>query len=172
MGPDMSEPDVNARIEDDEAETGRLRRDLNEARQQGVRLLADFENLRRRAGREQGLARQQGKCEVLRALLPVLDAFDRALEMGSTDPRFYEGMAATHRLFVEAFRQVGAEPIASEGEPFDPTLHEAGSVADGPGVEPGMVVHETRRGWRLGDELLRPAQVVVSATPESDDSWR
>jgi molecular chaperone GrpE len=85
----MSEPEVDTRTEGD-SETERLRHSLEEARQQGVRLLADFENLRRRTGREQGLARQEGIAEALRALLPVLDAFERALEVGSSDRSFYK----------------------------------------------------------------------------------
>ena len=54
---------------------------------------------------------------------PVLDSFERALAAGSTDPDFYEGMAATHRQFIAALREAGAEPIESVGRPFDPRLH-------------------------------------------------
>ena len=90
---------------------------------------------------------------------------------GSTDPDFYEGVAATHRLFIRALREAGAEPDRERsGRPFDPNVHEAVATVPANGVEPGTVVREVRRGWRLGDALLRPAQVVVVAAREADRS--
>ena len=77
-----------------------------------------------------------------------------------------------HRLFVNALRQAGAEPVESVGRPFDPNLHEAVATAPPDGVKPGTVAREVRRGWRLGDELLRPAQVVVATEPEPSDRRR
>ncbi|HWB16591.1 MAG TPA: nucleotide exchange factor GrpE [Vicinamibacterales bacterium] len=90
-----------------DAEVHRLRCSLDEARKQELRLLADFQNLRRRIAREQGTLKHEGKREALSALLPVLDAFERALKAGSSDRGFYDGMAATHGLFVEALRRLG-----------------------------------------------------------------
>lgn len=166
----MSTPDVDTRLQDD-SEIERLRRSLEDARQEGVRLLADFDNLRRRTGREQGRARQEGKGDVLRLLLPVLDSFDRAIEIGSSDEAFNAGMAATHRLLVDALRAAGAEPVESAGQPFDPRVHEAVATVAATDAGPGTVAREVRRGWRLGDDLLRPAQVVVAVGPEADNPW-
>jgi molecular chaperone GrpE len=106
-------------------------------------------------------------------LLPVLDSLERALQAGSSDREFYDGVAATHRLFVAALREAGAAPIETVGQPFDPSVHEAvAAVPADAGVAPGRVVREVRRGWRLGDELLRPAQVVVATAEEPADQWR
>jgi molecular chaperone GrpE len=103
----------------------------------------------------------------------VLDSLERALAAGSTDRDFYDGVAATHRLFLAALREAGAEPIEGVGQPFDPNLHEAvAAVPADDEVAPGTVVREVRRGWRLGDELLRPAQVVVATAEEPADRWR
>ena len=166
----MSGPDGSSRVAEG-SETEQLRGRLEEAKEQGLRLLADFTNLRRRMEREQDAARHEGKREALGLLLPVLDAFERALEAGSTDGPFYEGMTATHRLFVDGLRAAGAEPIVSVGEPFDPTRHEALATIEVPEAVPGTVTREVRRGWRVGDALLRPSQVVVAAAPEADDRW-
>jgi molecular chaperone GrpE len=81
-------------------------------------------------------------------------------------------MAATHRQFMTALREAGAEPLDSVGQPFDPNVHEAVATAPSESVEPGTVIRELRRGWRLGDELLRPAQVVVAKSPEADGRGR
>lgn len=143
-----------------------------EADDRHLRLLAEFENFRRRAAKEHEAARREGRRSALLPLLAVLDAFERALGAGSTDRDFYEGVAATHRLFLDALREAGAAPIESVGRPFDPNVHEAVATAPADGVPPGTVAREVRRGWRLGNELLRPAQVVVAAAEEPANEWR
>jgi molecular chaperone GrpE len=155
------------------ADAERLRRELGEEQRRLLRLLADFENLRRRVTRDQQAARHEGQRAALLPLLAVLDTLERALAAGSRDADFYEGVAATRRLFVDALREAGAEPTESVNRPFDPTAHEAVATEPADVVAPGTVVRELRRGWRLGDEILRPAQVVVAtATRESDDAWQ
>ena len=102
----------------------------------------------------------------------MLDTLERALAAGSTDPDFYEGVAATHRLFLNALREAGAMPVETVGQPFDPKLHEAIGTVPSDKVEPGTVAREVRRGWRLEDGLLRPAQVVVAKDEEPARPWR
>jgi molecular chaperone GrpE len=150
----------------------RLRRALDDATQGQLRLRADFENFRRRAERERESARLDGRREALLPILAVLDTLERALAAGSTDPDFYEGVAATRRLFTRALREAGAEAVESVGRAFDPQVHEAVATVPSSGVEPGTVAREVRRGWRLGDELLRPAQVVVATDREPAEPWR
>ena len=154
------------------SELERLRRALDEERQQNLRLLADFDNYRRRVARDREAARLDGRCEVLLAILPVLDTLERALAAGSTDQTFYDGVAATYRLFMAALREAGAEPIEALGRRFNPALHEAIGTEWSDAVEPGVIARELRRGWRLGDELLRPAQVVVAARAKDVGAWR
>ena len=150
------------------AEVEQLRHELDEERDRRLRLLAEFDNFRRRAARERESANAEGQRAALRPLLAVLDTLERALAAGSSDRHFYEGVAATHRLFLDALRQAGAEPVESVGRRFDPTVHEAVATVRAEGSPPGTVVQEARRGWRLGGEMLRPAQVVVAAPPEAD----
>ena len=149
-----------------------LRRSLSEQQDRCLRLLADFENFRRRMTREHERTRHEGRRDALLALLPAFDTLERALTAGSTDAPFYDGVGATHRLFLDALRELGAEPVQSEGQPFDPNQHEAIATAPADDVEPGTVTREVRRGWRFGHELLRPAQVVVAARPEVAEPWR
>jgi molecular chaperone GrpE len=153
------------------AEVDRLRRELEGQHDQQLRLRADYENFRRRVGREQETARRAGARSALLPLLPVLDSLERALAAGSVDPEFYEGVVATHRLFLNALREAGADPVASVGERFDPRVHEAVGTVAPDGMAPGTVTREVRRGWRLGHELLRPAQVLVAKGEEADGPW-
>ena len=149
-----------------------LRRSFGEQQERYLRLLAEFEYVRRRMAREHERARHEGRRDALLALLPALDTLERALAAGSTDTPFYEGVVATHRLFLDALRELGVEPVQSEGQPFDPNQHEAVATVPPDDVDPGTVTREVRRGWRFGHELLRPAQVVVAARPEVAEPWR
>ena len=149
-----------------------LRRSFGEQQDRYLRLLAEFENVRRRMAREHERARHEGRRDALLALLPALDTLERALAAGSTDTPFYEGVVATHRLFLDALRELGVEPVQSEGQPFDPNQHEAVATVNADDVDPGTVTREVRRGWTFGHELLRPAQVVVAARPEVAEPWR
>jgi molecular chaperone GrpE len=152
-------------------EVERLRQVLDDEAQRHLRLRADFENLHRRLAQERDAARQDGRRAALLPVLSVLDTLERALAAGSSDPDFYEGVAATHRLFIRALREAGAEAVESVGRAFDPQVHEAVATVPSSGVEPGTVAREVRRGWRVGNELLRPAQVVVATDPEPAE-WR
>jgi molecular chaperone GrpE len=143
-----------------------LRRGLHEEQQRSLGLLADLDNVRRRGAREQQAARREGQRAALLPLLPVLDTLEQALATGSTDPGLYEGVAAAYRLFIAALHEAGAEPIEGFGRSFDPTLHEAVAAEPSPGFAAGTIARDVRRGWRLGTDLLRPAQVVV-ASPDN-----
>jgi molecular chaperone GrpE len=151
-------------------EVERLRRALDDEQKSALRLLADFDTFRRRVARERDAASREGRRDALLPLLAVLDTLERALRAGSSDAVFFQGVAATHRQFLAALREAGAEPIATVGRVFDPKVHEAVVAIPAEGQAPGTVAREVSRGWRLGDELLRPAQVVVAAA-EDDDAW-
>jgi molecular chaperone GrpE len=169
---DLHQESANDRVDSVEAseanragvkEAERTRRALAEEQQRNLRLRADLDNVRRRAAKEQESAERGGRRAALLPLLPVFDSLERALATGSTDQHFYEGVAATLRLFTDALLQAGAEPFDSVGLPFDPAIHEAVDLVHADGVETGTVTRQLMSGWRLGDELLRPARVIVAA---------
>ncbi len=139
-----------------------LKEELNTERERGLRLLAEFENYRRRTRQEQVLAEQNGKREVLLALLDVMDDFDRALlHVGEAPDAVAEGLRLIRQRFSDVLDSNGVTPFDSEGKPFDPTVHEALTVIDSDGEDSGTVYTEHRRGYFINGELLRPARVAV-----------
>ena len=154
------------------SETDDLRAALEEEQQRTLRLLADFDNFRRRMSRDLQASTDVGRREALLPMLGVLDMLERALATGSSDDAFYQGVDATKRLFVDALEKAGASRVKTIGVTFDPNVHEAVATETTDGVAPGTIVREDRSGWHLGDQPLRPAQVVVSASAEADDQWR
>jgi molecular chaperone GrpE len=145
-----------------EPEAVRLKEELASERERGLRMLAEFENYRRRTRQEQALAEQNGKREVLLALLEVMDDFDRALShVGESPDALADGLRLIHQRFSDVLHSNGVTPFDSEGEPFDPTVHEALTVIDSDGEQSGTVYTEHRRGYFINGELLRPARVAV-----------
>ena len=145
-----------------EPEAVRLKEDLAAERERGLRMLAEFDNYRKRTRRERAVAEQEGKREVLLALLDVMDHLDRALlHLGEASDAVADGFRLIHQRFKEVLESNGVTSFDSEGKPFDPTVHEAISVIDGDGDESGTVYAEDRRGYLINDELLRPARVAV-----------
>jgi len=145
-----------------EPDAMRLKEELASERERGLRLLAEFENYRRRTRQERALAEQNGKREVLLALLDVMDDFDRALlHLGEAPDAVTDGLRLIRQRFSEVLQSNGVESFDSEGKPFDPNVHEAMTVIDSDGEESGTVYTEHRRGYFINGELLRPARVAV-----------
>jgi molecular chaperone GrpE len=144
-------------------EIERLKEELRHEHEMHLRSLADFDNYRRRVERESASAARSGKREIILSVLEVLDGFDRALQHISDEPSsISEGFQAIHRKLLGLLEAQGVTPLKSLGETFDPELHEA--VGSGPSDEyqPGAVTDELQRGYRWGDEVLRPAGVRVA----------
>ena len=144
-----------------EPEVVRLTEELEGERERSLRMLAEFDNYRRRTRQEQAGAQQKGKREVLLALLEVMDDFDRALlHVGETSDAVANGLRLVRQRLEALLQANGVKAFDSENVMFDPELHEAVNVIDGEG-ESGTVYAEDRRGYLLNGELLRPARVTV-----------
>ena len=140
----------------------RLKEELATERERALRLLAEFDNYRRRTRQERARAEQDGKREVLLALLDVMDDFDRALlHIGQAPDAMADGLRLIRQRFNDVLDANGVTSFDSEGKPFDPTVHEAITVIDRHGEESGTVYTEHRRGYFIDGDLLRPARVTV-----------
>jgi molecular chaperone GrpE len=110
----------------------------------------------------------RGKAEVLRDVLPVLDDLERALQAAGLDPEgdsedgLAHGVLLVFRSLRDSLAKHGIEAVDPTGKRFDPTLHEALSTQAADGVEAGTVVETMQKGYRLGEQLVRPARVVVA----------
>jgi len=146
------------------SEVERLKEEVRHEHEMYLRALADFENYRRRVERERGEAARSGKREIILALLEVLDGFDRAaLQQTSAAPSsLSEGVQILHRKLLSLLEAQGLTPFKSVGQAFNPELHEAIGSVQSDKDESGIVVDEVQRGYRWGDEVLRPAPVRVA----------
>jgi molecular chaperone GrpE len=148
---------------EDSSEIERLKEELHGEHERYLRLLADFDNYRRRVERERSTAARSGKREIILALLDVLDGYDRALQhMDDAPPSIAEGVEALHRKFLGLLQAQGVTPMLALGEVFNPELHDAIGLVESEELEPGTVAEEVQRGYRWGEEVLRPARVRVA----------
>ena len=129
---------------------------------------AEFEESRARLRREIGKDIERGRREILADLLDVVDNLDRAVDAaransGNTVDSVIQGVDIVRRQFLSKLEGFGVTRIESEGRPFDPSVHEAISAVPATDAAPdGMVAGVIRHGYRIGDDVLRPASVAVA----------
>ena len=123
------------------------------------RLKAEFENSRKRQERERARILEAAAERLVQELLPVLDNLDRALE---SEGDIREGVQATRDQFADVLANEGLLPVASDGQPFDPNVHEAVMGQPSDEYEEGTVLQTFQRGYLLNGRAIRPAKVVVA----------
>jgi molecular chaperone GrpE len=153
------EPSLEEKLEEAEAKAAEYLDGWQRAR-------AEFANARKRLEKGQANAYANAGVDFVSKLLPVLDDFKRALDSAPPeiveDP-WFEGLDLVHRKIQSMLEAMDVQAIEAVGQPFDPTLHEALALREADGVESGIVVEELQTGYQLGDRVIRPALVNVSA---------
>jgi molecular chaperone GrpE len=145
-------------------EVASARRERDDYYDRLLRKTAEFDNYRKRLERERREMAQYAAGDVLEALLPVVDAFERALqaEAGADAAAYRKGVELIYKQLQDLLARRGVTPIDAVGKPFDPRFHQAIIYESSPGRAEGEVVEEVRRGYMHGERLLRPAMVKVA----------
>lgn len=148
-----------------------LKEELSQTRDQLLRKAAEFQNYRRRTEEEKRVLVQIGRSAVIEQLLDVVDDFARAVEAaraeGATVESIGAGVEMVYEKLMGELKKVGVEPIECVGRAFDENEHEALMRQPAPdGTEPGTVLQEIQRGYKMEDRVLRHSRVVVASEPE------
>jgi molecular chaperone GrpE len=136
-----------------------------------LRTAADFDNFRKRTRKELDEARRSGREDLLRAVLPVFDNLERAIQSSqrtSDVKAMADGLAMVLRQFTEALGREGISRVPTVGQPFDPGVHEAIQQVETSEHPPGTVLAEVQPGYTQGDRLMRAAMVVVAKAKSGD----
>ena len=149
-----------------EAALAEKTREYEATREQLLRLMADFDNYRKRMTRQHEETRQFAVADLVATLLPGFDNLERALsaarqDLSPSNATIIEGVGMVLRQLKEALGKVGVREVQTRGLPFDPMYHEAVDIVSVPASQDGTVVEEVQRGYLLHDRLLRPAKVTV-----------
>ncbi len=147
------------------AELQKLKAERDSLLDRLARAQAEFENARRRASKEQQEFRDYAAADAVKSLLPVLDSFERALQVRSEPGDFRSGVELIYKQLQDALAKLGVRAIPAKGEPFDPHVHEAIEMVETSDAADHEVLEELQRGYKLKDRLLRPAMVKVAKNP-------
>ena len=169
VGPSPESSSEGEQVEQDfEALLAQAQEEKDEYLELARRTQADFENFRKRMAAEVTAAGVRGKGQLAQEVVPALDDLERAIEAAGLDPEgdsedgLAHGVLLVFRSLREGLKRNGIEAVDPKGEKFDPNRHEALSTVAVEGAESGTVVEVLQKGYRLDEQLIRPARVVVS----------
>jgi molecular chaperone GrpE len=150
----------------------RLQEEKEELYDRLLRKQAELENARKRLQREKEEFLQHATADLIRALLPALDGFERALKQrdGNVPEEFYAGMELIYRNLLEVLGRAGLAAVETKGKLFDPHVHQAVETVEAPGFRDQEIVEELQRGYKLKNRLLRPAIVKVAVARRRETS--
>ena len=136
--------------------------ELDELNDRYKRVLAEFENYKKRSGKERETLYNSILSDIVEVFLPVVDNLENALKIETQDIEYKKGIELVLKQFKDILKAKGVEEIPAMGETFDPALHEAvGSVQD-PDKNTQEIVQEYRKGYKIGSKVIRHSMVVVA----------
>jgi molecular chaperone GrpE len=130
-----------------------------------LRARAEFDNARRRAERERSDFLQFAAMDLVKDLLPILDDFERALQVETADRDYAKGVELIYQRMYDTLKKMGLEPVEATGKQFDPNQHQAVERVPTDEAEDQEILSEFQRGYNFKGKLLRPAMVRVAVKP-------
>ena len=144
------------------AELEKLKKEKDELNDRYLRTLAEYDNFRKRSQREKDAVYGDATADAVKKLLPILDSFDRASNYECPDAEYKKGIDLIGNSIKEAFDQLGLKEIPALGEQFDPKFHSAVMHNDDPAYGENVITDVYRKGYTLGDKVIRFSMVVVA----------
>ena len=150
-------------VNEADAKIEELEKELAAAKEAHIRTLAEYDNYRKRSVKEKEGIYADAKASCLSELLPVLDNFDRALNVQQADAETYKkGMEMISTSFMEILKKLGVEAFGEKGEEFDPNFHNAVMSVEDDELGENTIAEVFNKGYKLGDKVLRHAVVKVA----------
>ena len=144
------------------AELAGTREELAGEKDKYLRILAEYDNFRKRSARERDNIYADVKADTLLKLLPVYDNLERALQQETADEAYRKGVEMTMNQFLEALKALGVTPIEALGQTFDPAVHNAVMHLEDPDKGEQEIVQEFQKGFKMGDRVIRCSMVQVA----------
>jgi molecular chaperone GrpE len=163
--PSATAASVQGVVDAPSAELEKVKAERDQLLDRLQRMQAEFDNARKRAVKEQQDFRDYATIDSLKALLPVVDSFERALQVKSGPGDFRNGVELIYKQLQDALAKQGVRPVPAKGEPFDPRFHEAIEMVDTTDAADHEVLEELQRGYKFKERLLRPSMVKVARNP-------
>ena len=136
--------------------------ELDELNDRYKRVLAEFENYKKRSGKERETLYNSILSDIVEVFLPIVDNLENAVKAETQDEEYRKGVELVLKQFKDILKAKGVEEIPAVGETFDPTLHEAVSSIQDPEKNAQEIVQEYRKGYKIGSKVIRHSMVVVA----------
>ncbi len=162
---ETSDENVIEEIDPKDQKINELQQLADENEEKYLRLYAEFENYKRRIQKENEINKTYQAQRVLTDILPAIDNIERALQIEGDDETFkslQKGVQMVHESLINALKDNGLEVIKTEGEAFDPNIHQAVVQDNNPDFKSGEITQELQKGYKLKDRVLRPSMVKVN----------
>ena len=154
---------VQQEVDETAQKIAELEKELAASKEAHIRTLAEYDNYRKRTAKEKEGTYNDAKAMCMTELLPVLDNFDRALSVESTDAESYKkGVEMIHTSFCEILKNLGVEAFGEAGEPFDPNFHNGVMHIEDEALGENVIAQVFSKGYKIGEKILRPAMVQVA----------
>ena len=152
----------NVEVMDSDVDVQKLQEDLDNTTDRLKRLMAEFDNFKKRASKEREQLYNSLVADIMMAFLPVMDNLEKAINTNTGDEGYKQGMELVAKQFKDVLKSFGLEEIKTEGGIFNPILHEAVSSIQDDTKESQEIIEEFRKGYKMGDKVIRHAMVVVN----------
>ena len=152
----------NVEIMNSDVDVQKLQEDLDNTTDRLKRLMAEFDNYKKRASKEREQLYNSLVADIMMSFLPVMDNLEKAINTNTGDEGYKQGMELVAKQFQDVLKSFGLEEIETKGKIFDPSLHEAVSSVQDDTKESQEIVEEFRKGYKMGDKVIRHAMVVVA----------
>ena len=154
---------VQQEVDETAQKIAELEKELAASKEAHIRTLAEYDNYRKRTAKEKEGTYNDAKAMCMTELLPVLDNFDRALSVESTDAESYKkGVEMIHTSFCEILKKLGVEAFGEAGEPFDPNFHNGVMHIEDEALGENVIAQVFSKGYKISEKIFRPAMVQVA----------
>lgn len=150
-----NEKELNEQVE-------KLQNELEEVKDRHTRLIAEFDNLKKRSAKEREGLYNSIIGDIISALLPVIDNLEKAVQAETKDEDYKKGVELVLKQFQDVLVANGVKEIEAVGQPFDPELHEAVSMIQDENLGEKIVAQEYRKGYMIGNKVIRHSMVIVA----------
>lgn len=159
-------PEAEETVEAEEAPTEltaveKLQQELAEVTEKNLRLMAEYDNYRKRTSREKDAIYPEAVANTIRQILPVIDNFSRAVMATTNDESYKKGVEMTYQSLLSVLEKLGVEEFGNVGEDFDPNIHNAVMICEDGELPKDSIAEVFQKGYRMGDRILRVAMVKV-----------
>lgn len=161
-GPEEAEETAGDAGAEEASETEKLQEQIDSLNDKLLRTLAEYDNYRKRTMKEKDSIYPQAKADTVEKFLPIIDNFERAVQCECTDSEFKKGIEMIFNSFLQAMKELSVEEIGTEGEPFNPDVHNAVMHVEDEAYGENVVAQVLQKGYKIGDRVVRYAMVKVA----------